>query len=68
MAKAERMPQISKASSASVSTRRKIAVRDGREVLGNELIRLNTKQNACQSGREARKERIRFFVVIVETA
>ena len=62
------MPQISKARSASVSTRTKIAVRDGREVLGNELIRLDTKQNACQSGREARKERLRFFVVIVETA
>ena len=62
------MPQISKARSASVSNRTKIAVRDGREVLGNELIRLHTKQNACQSGSEAPKEPIRFFVVILETA
>jgi hypothetical protein len=60
------MPQISKASRTSVINSNTIAVRDGLEGTGNELICLTAKQKACQRRFGWRKKPHIAIVGIVE--
>jgi hypothetical protein len=60
------MPQISRASRTRVISNNTIAVRDGLDGTGKELICFRPKQKACQRGSGCRKKPRLAIVGIVE--